>query len=216
MHRYLAIAYIKLLTFESLYSPVITIRTVLQQVIGMHQLSFKYQCQYIFPYSLLLLSKGGLSFQNSKEPVSPQGIFIYGSRDTKSRLERQEMDRILNSGRLCNARCPLQVANIRHVLARAQAEISAWGHICLSEGDKAHMANNFIFALLPIQKRVISGCIWYNQPAHVKGIPFTASEMRTTCSWMILYSKINIIQKILYLGKLRIVDNGSLSLFTSF
>lgn len=36
MHRYLAIAYIKLLTFESLYSPVITIRTVLQQVIGMH------------------------------------------------------------------------------------------------------------------------------------------------------------------------------------
>lgn len=60
------------------------------------------------------------------------------------------MDRILNSGRLCNARCPLQVANIRHVLARAQAEISAWGHICLSEGDKEHMANNFIFALLPI------------------------------------------------------------------
>lgn len=43
---------------------------------------------------------------HSKDPISPCGIFIYGSRDIKSHLQRQEMDRILNSGRLCNARSP--------------------------------------------------------------------------------------------------------------
>lgn len=52
------------------------------------------------------------------------------------------MDRILNSGRLCNTRRLLQVANITHVLAHAQAGIFAWGHISLSDGDKVHLANN--------------------------------------------------------------------------
>lgn len=119
--------------------PVFTFGTVLQQDNGKHQLSSRYQCQYFFLNSQLLLS------DIPKEPASSQGIFIYGSRDIKSRLEKQEMDRILNSGRLCNARRLLKVANIRHVLAHAQAEISAWGPICLSEGNKAHTANTLIF-----------------------------------------------------------------------
>lgn len=75
--------------------------------------------------------------QHSKKPIPLQGIFIYGSRDIKSHLARQEMDRILNSGRLCNACHLLQVANITQVWAHAQAEIFAWGHISLGDGDKA-------------------------------------------------------------------------------
>lgn len=46
------------------------------------------------------------------------------------------MDRIMNACRL------FQVANITHILAHAPAEVFARGHIRVSDGDKAHMANN--------------------------------------------------------------------------
>lgn len=82
---------------------------------------------------------------HSKDPFSLRGIFIYGSRDIKSHLERQEMDRILNSVRLCNVCCLLQVANTTHIFA----EIFAWGQISLSDADQAHMAADFQHQLLP-------------------------------------------------------------------
>lgn len=51
------------------------------------------------------------------------------------------MDRILNSGRLCNTCRFLQVANITHVLAQAETEILPGGHVSLRDGDKEHVAN---------------------------------------------------------------------------
>lgn len=83
----------------------------------------------------------------------------------KSHPERQEMDRILNSGRLCNTCCRLsQVANVTHVLMHTQAEDFAggWGlgvgHFISSHGDKAHMAENWQEQKLPpLQERAVWG-----------------------------------------------------------
>lgn len=70
-------------------------------------------------YTIFQLVQLGRLSDIPKQPISRQEIFIYGSRDIKSHLERQEMDRILSSGRLCNACHIVQVANIKHVSAHA-------------------------------------------------------------------------------------------------
>lgn len=109
---------------------------------------FRYSLLQLWPQYVPICATRGI-VRHSKEPISLQGIFIYGSRDIKSHLERQEMDRILNSGILCNACRLLQVANFTHGLAHAQAEIFAWGHISLGDGDKVHVANNWRHKVLP-------------------------------------------------------------------
>lgn len=86
----------------------------------------------------MFCNEGRRVVRHSKEPISLRGIFIYGSRDIKSHLERQEMDRILNSARLCNVCCLLQVANITHIFAG----VFAWGQISLSDVDQGHMVDN--------------------------------------------------------------------------
>lgn len=131
--------------------------------------------------------RGGI-VQHSTKPICPWGIFIYEIQDIESHLERQEMDRILNSGRLCNTCYLFQVADIKSMFSHILEQKSLPG-VTSSGEDETRVANKR-------GQAVNCGC---STVAYWEGgsVPRTASFLGITCVRMILVSMKNLQLKYL-------------------